>query len=136
MTRRSIAVAAIAGAVLLWVVGAIFGLNGDQWDWWQGASIAAILPLVLAASWLAYRAPRGLRRPDSRHLFGAASGCLVIAGSAVAMARLYSDPYAGSLTWPHALACLAFAGFVIALGGITFAIGGAPRRRPGASLGR
>jgi hypothetical protein len=47
--RAHIIFAGLAGAFVLWFLGAIFDLNGAQWDWWSGACRTAIVPLLLAA---------------------------------------------------------------------------------------
>jgi hypothetical protein len=127
--RAHIIFAGLAGAFVLWFLGAIFDLNGAQWDWWSGACRTAIVPLLLAALRLARRARRERPRLQLVYAGGVVCGCVLVAASVIAMAERYSDPYSGSYTWPHVLACFAFVGFLIVLASLTFALTG-PHRHP------
>jgi hypothetical protein len=59
-------------------------------------------------------------------------GLAVVVVSVVIMARRYSEPYGGPLFWPHVLACLALAGFVVALTSVALTV--APVDRAAATL--
>jgi hypothetical protein len=103
-------------AVGLVYLGAIFGLNGEQWQWWRWAATAGA-GLVLVAALLPSRA-RFAVLPESSRAAAAAGGALgaaLVAVSVTVMAHGYSDPYSGPLFWPHALAAIAFLGLLIGL---------------------
>jgi peptidoglycan/LPS O-acetylase OafA/YrhL len=102
-------VAGIAAAFVLYALGAIFFLNGSQWDWWGDACwVTAFVALVLGA-----RGRRGRSRPVA-----IVAGVAAVVGATVVMASRYSDPYGGPLLWPHTLAVVAFAGVVAVLAGM------------------
>lgn len=106
--------AAFFVAVVLTYVGELFGLNGTQWDWWQRGCFAGAAVLV-AAVVLHQRlqtAAQGL--PRASFFVAAVSGVSLLAAALAMMSIRYSDPYSGSLFWPHTLALLGLLGFVIA----------------------
>ena len=76
--------------------------------------------VVLAATvWVAWRVrlqPRSLSWP----LFVGGLGLMI--GAPILMGARYSDPYRGSLFWPHLLAVLAFCGLLLAVGALTRAL--------------
>jgi drug/metabolite transporter (DMT)-like permease len=116
------AVWVLAAAALL-LVGQVFALNGDQWDWWRGACWAAAL--VAVASGLfgrpIGRATSTMSAPLLRAI--AAFGVLLILISLLFMRINYSDPYAGSMVWPRVLAVVGFLGFSVACLAVTGATG-------------
>jgi hypothetical protein len=104
-------VVGIAAAVVLFMLGSIFGLNGQQWGWWRWAAWLESA-IILAAVVLGARsrsAPRSRGNRSTVVVAGGCGGALVVLSVAV-MAHGYSDPYRGTLFWPHALALLAFVG--------------------------
>jgi drug/metabolite transporter (DMT)-like permease len=116
-------------AVGLVYLGAIFGLNGEQWQWWRWAATAGA-GLVLVAALLPPRARFGVL-PESGRAAAAAGGALgaaLVAVSVTVMAHRYSDPYSGPLFWPHALAAIAFLGLLIGLVSVALAAGRRDRR--------
>ena len=103
--------AGITGGIALFVLGGLFGVNGEQWGWWQWAAWAGgAVALVAAVS-----PPKLAPRPA---LGCALSGATIVAASTAVMAGGYSDPYHGPLFWPHALAVLAFVGVAALVGGV------------------
>jgi hypothetical protein len=117
----------IAAALALWVLGSIFGLNGHQWAWWSRAAYAEGGLVLLAA---ALRSASRLRLPHARAgaaVTGALVGVALVSLSVIVMARRYSDPYAGALFWPHALAVIAFVGLALVV--IGAALGARQHRR-------
>jgi hypothetical protein len=116
-------------AVGLVYLGAIFGLNGEQWQWWRWAATAGA-GLVLVAALLPSRA-RFAVLPESSRAAAAAGGALgaaLVAVSVTVMAHGYSDPYSGPLFWPHALAAIAFLGLLIGLVSVALAASRRDRR--------
>src|SRR3954454_330306 len=115
-------------AVCLVYLGAIFGLNGEQWQWWRWAATAAA-GLVLIAALLPSRARVAVMPGGSRSAaaVGGVLGAVLVAVSITMMAKRYSDPYSGPLFWPHALAALAFVGLLIGVVSVTMAVGGRER---------
>src|SRR6266446_487706 len=104
----------IAAAVGLFMLGSIFGLNGEQWAWWRwaawsGAALVLIAAVIRSTLRVALR-PRGER---SAPLAGGLSGAALLTVSVLVMAHRYSDPYSGALFWPHTLAVLAFIGLAL-----------------------
>ena len=92
----------LAVALCLFVAGAIFGLNGDQWAWWTWASWAGALLMIVAAGFGDMQiAGSGSRTDRPAGVVGALLGGALIAGSLGLMAHNYSDPYSGDLFWPH-----------------------------------
>jgi hypothetical protein len=120
--RVLVAVLGAAGAFVLFWLGAVFGLNGDQWAWWDDASSIAACVTLVVALWIVFRLPGRALRPHLPHLAGIVGGLAVVVVSVVIMARRYSDPYLGPLLWPHVLACLALAGFVVALASVALTV--------------
>lgn len=118
-------------ACVLWFAGAIFGVNGDQWNWWRAVSWIAAAVAIVAAIWAARRhglSSTGVKAPLRRWLLAAATvGLLAVVASVVVMAHSYSDPYAGSRVWPDVLASVALLGFVVAAGSVASLVKG--RRR-------
>jgi hypothetical protein len=113
--RATAAVVGISVAAGLFVLGSIFDLNGQQWDWWSAAARAgAGLVLIATVFWSRLRRlTLRLGADRSVALVGGVSGGALTVVSAVVMARSYSDPYADALFWPHALAVVAFIGVAI-----------------------
>jgi hypothetical protein len=117
-------------AVGLVYLGAIFGLNGEQWQWWRWAATAGA-GLVLVAALLPSRARFAVLPPESGRAAAAAGGALgaaLVAVSVTVMAHGYSDPYSGPLFWPHALAAIAFLGLLIGLVSVALAASRRDRR--------
>jgi hypothetical protein len=118
-------VAGLVGALILVYAGAVFALNGPQWDAWRWASLAAAVVLLVVGLRRAAvaRAARNVRRTTlaAAAVLGATA---TVAALAVMRAR-YSDPYAGSLLWPRLLAVLGLAGFA----SMVVACAALPRRR-------
>jgi hypothetical protein len=104
--------AVVAGALL--VVGFLFGLNGDQWDWWRWTSWAAAL-VVASGTVRIIRRRRPTVRLRRRELTIVIVAGLTAGTSIAVMANRFSDPYGGSLVWPHILACVALIGVVVAV---------------------
>lgn len=104
----------IAGAFGLFMLGSIFGLNGQQWAWWRWAAWTGAGLVLIAAvvrSTLRVAPPSGGER--SARLAGALSGATLVTASVLVMAHRYNDPYSGALFWPHTLAIVAFIGFAL-----------------------
>jgi hypothetical protein len=120
--RALVAVLGVTGAFVLYYLGVIFDVNGDQWAWWSYASSMAACVTLVVALWIVLRLPGRALRPHLPHLAGMVGGLGVVAVSVAIMARHYSDPYSGPRLWPHVLACLALAGFVVALASVAIAI--------------
>ena len=59
---------------------------------------------------------------------GAAFGAALVTVSSVVMADRYSDPYSGPLSWPHALAAVAFIGLLLVVVSAAMWTGGGDRR--------
>jgi peptidoglycan/LPS O-acetylase OafA/YrhL len=116
-------------AVCLLYLGAIFGLNGQQWQWWRWAATAGA-GVVLVAALLPSRARVSVLPGRSRAAAaaGGALGAALVAASITVMAKRYSDPYEGPLFWPHALATLAFLGLLIGIVSVAIGAGGRDRR--------
>lgn len=113
--RATAVVVGVAVAAGLFVLGSIFDLNGQQWDWWSGgARVGAGLVLIAAVFWSRLRR-LALQWGADRFvaLAGGVSGAALTTASVVVMARGYSDPYGGALFWPDALAVVAFIGLAI-----------------------
>jgi len=103
----------IAIALVELYIGAIFGLNGPNWDWWQGVMFAlAVLTLALAIG------PR-VRVPHGRLL--AAAGAVVAVAAAVVAGERFNDSYVGTQLWPRLLACIFGAGVAAAAIGLSAA---------------
>lgn len=112
----------IATAIGLWALGLIFGLNGEQWDWWRWTAWVAA-GLVLIAAVIRATMPTSLPSPMRRWIVlpVTLSGAALVVVAVVVMARRYSDPYSGPLFWPHALAIIVFLGFaVIVVGALLY----------------
>jgi hypothetical protein len=126
--RAQIVLVGSLAAVTLWFLGAVFDLNGAQWDWWSvGAEESALLVVVLTAV-TAVRRRGPLRRPLRRQVVAMLAGASVVAASVAIMASRYSDPYAGPLLWPHVLAVVAAVGLaVVAVGAATVLLGSTAR---------
>jgi drug/metabolite transporter (DMT)-like permease len=125
-TRAGVGILVAIGFLYL---GAIFGLNGEQWGWWRWAATAGA-GVVLVVALLPSRARWAVLPGGSRSAAaaGGALGAALVAVSLTVMAKRYSDPYDGPLFWPHALAAFAFLGFLIAV--VSVALGtGRPGRR-------
>ena len=120
--RALVAVLGVAGAFVLYYLGVIFDVNGDPWAWWSYASTTAACATLVVALWIVLRLPGRVLRPHLPHLAGMVGGLAVVVVSVVIMARRYSDPYDGPLLWPHILACLALAGFVVALASVALTV--------------
>jgi peptidoglycan/LPS O-acetylase OafA/YrhL len=118
----------LLGALALLVASAIFDLNGEQWNGWTQASRAAAVIAVVSALAIARMARRSTWRVAAAASV-AAGLCLVVL-ALVVMAARYSDPYSGPLLWPHVLAALSLAGFVVLQGGVVAFGRGSARRRP------
>ena len=121
--RATAVVVGIPIAAGLFVLGSIFDLNGQQWGWWSGAARAgAGLVLIAAVFWSRLtRVTRKVGGDRSAALAGGVSGAALVAVSVVVMARGYSDPYAGTLFWPHTLAVLAFIGLAVVVASVAAA---------------
>jgi hypothetical protein len=116
--RPSLLILGVAVAVAFFFAGAIFGLNGTQWRWWQYASWAASAS-VFVGSLAVVRVP--LCQPEEitfASLSRAAPGAVLSAVSLIVMAEKYSDPYGGNLLWPHLLAALGLCGVLLAEAGL------------------
>lgn len=127
--RATTAGVGVVVAVGLVYLGAVFGLNGEQWRWWRWAATAAA-GVVLVAALLPSRARSAVLPGRSRFaaVAGGAIGVALVAVSVTVMAERYSDPYSGPLFWPHALAAIAFLGLLIAVAGVAMAAGRPDRR--------
>jgi hypothetical protein len=103
--------AALAGAVVLLVVGEIVALNGAQWDAWQWACSggAVVLIAVVVRRRSIQSAARDL--PRAGLLAGAVAGVALLGVALAVMSSRYSDPYDGSRLWPDTLALLGWLGF-------------------------
>jgi amino acid permease len=111
----------VAGAVLalvLCVVGALFGLNGPTWDWWQdvawGAALVTLVAVPLAGP-VGGRMPTRMRRFRGLLLSLGTAGLVVLVATLAAMGAHFNDSYTGSLAWPRVLACVGSVGYVMAL---------------------
>jgi peptidoglycan/LPS O-acetylase OafA/YrhL len=122
--RATTAGVGVVVAVGLVYLGAVFGLNGEQWQWWRWAATAAA-GVVLVAALLPSRARSAVLPGRSRFaaVAGGAIGVALVAVSLTVMAERYSDPYGGPLFWPHALAAIAFLGLLIAVVGVAMGAG-------------
>jgi hypothetical protein len=104
----------IAAAIGLWVLGSIFGLNGQQWAWWRWASYAEGGLVLLVASIRSVSRIEPVPRVGRPAVAaGGFAGALLLVLSVAVMAHRYSDPYSGSLFWPHALALTTFVGLTL-----------------------
>jgi hypothetical protein len=136
--RATAVVVGIPIAAGLVVLGSIFDLNGQQWNWWSGAARAGAGFVVVAAVFWSRLTRLTQRAGGGRSvaLAGGVSGAALVVLSAVVMARGYSDPYGGALFWPHALAVAAFIGLAIVVVSAAATTGGpcaTERRSPGPS---
>jgi hypothetical protein len=113
VVRVTVIGSSFLAVVVLVPAGFVFGLNGAQWSWWRVAAWVGALSFVLTAAAFP-RDGNASAHPRLRALAapGVLLGLAVIAISLVVMASRYSDPYGGSLLWPHALAVIAVAGLV------------------------
>ena len=110
---RAVGVGIVAAVGLYWL-GAVFGLNGQQWEWWRSAAFAAAgLSIVVSVLRSRIRAALNPERNRLRTVVGALFGSTVLAVSVTVMSRRYSDPYSGRLFWPHTLAVVALLGFTL-----------------------
>jgi hypothetical protein len=126
--RAQIVLVGALVAVTLWFFGAVFDLNGAQWDWWSiGAAESSVLVVALTAV-LAVRARGPLRRPRVWQAVALLAGPSVVAASVAIMASRYSDPYAGPLLWPHVLAIAAALGLAVVAVGAAAALLGSTAR--------
>ena len=112
----------IAVALVELYVGGILGLNGPNWDWWQGVMFAlAVLTVALVLR------PR-VRVPHGRLV--APLGVAVAVAAAVVAGQRFNDSYHGTQLWPRLLACVF--GLGVAAAEIVLS-GASPRSRRAAS---
>jgi hypothetical protein len=115
--RGLVAASGVIGAFVLYFVGAAFGVNGTQWNWWRADSWIAAVIVLAATTWTVWRIdrPLELRLAASRPVLylAALAGGATIGVSVAIMADRYSDPYSGSRLWPDVLASTALAGFTL-----------------------
>jgi peptidoglycan/LPS O-acetylase OafA/YrhL len=124
---RSLLVGLIAAAALYWI-GAVFGLNGDQWNWWRSAAFAGAGLCVVAS--LVRSKIATLLNPERNAAAiatGGLAGMLLLALSITVMANRYSDPYSGPLFWPHTLALLGLLGLALVVVSVAALSGRPPR---------
>jgi hypothetical protein len=122
-------VVGVAAAIGLLMLGAVFGLNGQQWAWWGWAAWAgAGLVLTAAVVRSTFRVTLTSGGARSARLAGGLFGAALVTASVLVMAHRYSDPYSGALFWPHTLAIIAFIGLALVVVSIALSTGHPDRR--------